>query len=90
MNKLILNNGEIILEGFTKLESKVTFVFYTSGIVIFLTNKESNRKDYYFDAEVINHKIYNSDLYDRLKKRLPENINSVDFVFAIDSYIQQL
>ena len=89
MNKLILNNGEIILEGFTKLESKVTFAFYTSGIVIFLTNKESNRKNYYFDAEVINHKIYNSDLYDRLKERLPENINSVDFVFAIDSYIQQ-
>ena len=59
-------------------------------IRIFLTNKESNRKNYYFDAEVINHKIYNSDLYDRLKEKLPENINSVDFVFAIDSYIQQL
>ena len=90
MNKLILNNGEIILEGFTKLESKITFAFYTSGIVIFLTNKENNRKDYYFDAEIINHKIYNNDLYDRLKERLPENINYIDFVFAIDSYIQQL
>lgn len=90
MNKLILNNGEIILEGFTKLEDNVTFAFYTSGIVIFLTNKTNNRKDYYYDAEVINHKIYNSDLYDRLKDRLPENINYIDFVFAIDSYIQQL
>lgn len=87
MNKLIIKEGRIILDGFNKINSnEITFAFYPTGVVIFLERKKENRP-YYFSALLKENKIIeNIELLNKLKER---NIIDIDyFVETSDSYIQ--